>query len=120
MPYIGTSAGSNVACASIRTTNDMPIVYPPSFDGIGLLPFNINPHYIDPDPGSTHMGETRETRIREFHEENDLPVLGLREGSMLHRHDDRLTVRGTTPGRLFRRGEDPLELQPGTDVSYLL
>ena len=120
MPYIGTSAGSNVACRSVRTTNDMPIMYPPTFDAMGLVPFNINPHYIDPDPASEHMGETRETRIREFHEDNTPPVVGLREGCMLKRHGDELTLLGTTAARLFERGEVPVEYQPGADHGFLL
>ncbi len=120
MPYMGTSAGSNVACLSIRTTNDMPIVYPPSFDSLALVPFNLNPHYLDPDPGSTHMGETRETRIREFHEENEPPVVGLREGAMLRIDGDRAALAGKNGARLFRRGQEPAELVAGASLDFLV
>jgi len=120
MPYMGTSAGSNVACPTLKTTNDMPIVQPPSFETLDLVPFQINPHYLDPDPGSTHMGETRETRLREFHEENSTPVLGLREGAMLRVDGERMQLRGVRGARLFRRGQEPLELEVGVDLSYLL
>lgn len=120
MPYFGTSAGANVACASIRTTNDMPIVYPPSFDAMSLVPFNINPHYVEADPHSKHMGETRDTRLREFHEENDPPVVGLCEGAALRRDGDQISLRGVTKARLFRRNRKAVDYEPGADLSFLL
>jgi dipeptidase E len=120
MPYAGASAGSNLACPTIRTTNDMPIVQPPSFAALGLVPFQINPHYLDPLPGSTHMGETRETRLREFHEENEIPVAGLREGAMVRVEGDSMQLRGLAGARLFRRGQEPVELQPGTELAEYL
>ena len=115
-PYIGSSAGTNVATLTIKTTNDMPIVYPPSFDALALVPFQINPHYLDPDPGSTHKGETREDRIREFHEENATPVVGLREGSALLVDDSGVTLVGSRPARVFRRGIAPEEVPAGSRI----
>lgn len=120
MPYMGSSAGTNMACPSLRTTNDMPIVQPASFAALNLIPFQINPHYQDPDPGSRHMGETREDRITEFLEENDVPVLGLREGSWLRVTGDTAALGGVAGARLFSRGGPPAELAPGDDVSHLL
>jgi len=119
-PYVGSSAGTNLAGKTIGTTNDMPIVHPPSFVGLGLVPFNFNPHYLEPDPNSTHKGETRDARILEFHELNPQPVLGLREPAMLRREGDRLELRGTAGARLFRRGQAPTDLAPGTDLGELL
>jgi dipeptidase E len=120
MRYAGASAGSNLACPTIKTTNDMPIVEPPSFEALGLVPFQINPHYLDPDPRSTHMGETRETRIREFHEENDPPVVGLREGAMLRVEGERVILKGLAGARIFRRGQDPVEVSPIASLEPLL
>ena len=120
MVYAGASAGSNLACPTIRTTNDMPIVQPPSFDGLGLVRFQINPHYIDPAPDSTHMGETREVRIREFHEENETPVAGLREGAILRVEGASIALKGVAGARIFRRGLEPLEYLPGAAVEEIL
>ncbi len=120
MPYLGASAGTNVASPTIRTTNDMPIVEPGGFDAMGFVPFQINPHYLDADPGSTHMGETREDRLREYLEENEAPVLGLREGAWLRREGASLRLGGGSGARLFRRERPPEELAPGADLSFLL
>lgn len=116
MPYIGASAGTVVTCPTIRTTNDMPIVEPPSLTALGLMWFQINCHYLDPDPNSTHMGETREVRLTEFHEENDLPVVGLREGGFLRIAGTTVTLKGSTRARIFRRGRQPEEVPPGTTL----
>lgn len=120
MPYIGSSAGSNVAGPTIRTTNDMPIVQPPSFDALGLVSFQINPHYLDPDPNSKHMGETREERILQFLEENDTPVAGLREGAMLRIENGETILRGSTGARIFRKGLDAIETLPGAHLNAFL
>lgn len=116
LPYMGSSAGSNVAAPTIRTTNDMPIVQPPSFDALALVPFQINPHYLDPLPDATQMGETREERILQFLEENETPVVGLREGAMLRIEDGAAVLQGITGARLFRKGCEPLELSPGSKL----
>jgi dipeptidase E len=120
MPYLGASAGTNMACPSLRTSNDMPIVEPRSFQALRLVPFQINPHYIDPDPSSRHMGETRQARIAEFLEENDVPVLGLREGSWLRISGSTATIGGVAGGRLFTRNAEPRDLPARADVSLLL
>ncbi|MFB3386790.1 dipeptidase PepE [Flavobacterium sp. LAR06] len=118
-PYLGTSAGSNICGLSMQTTNDMPIVYPPSFQTLGLIPFNLNPHYLDPDLQSKHMGETRETRIKEFHAFNSIPVLGLREGSWLEVKGDKITLKGSLNARLFKQNQNPAELETESNLSDL-
>ena len=118
-PYLGTSAGSNICGLTIGTTNDMPVVYPPSFRALGLVSFNINPHYLDPDNNSKHMGETRETRIKEFHFYNPQPVLGLREGSWLEVNGDSIKLKGDLTARLFRKGKTVVEIDPNTELNDL-
>jgi dipeptidase E len=120
VPYLGASAGSNLACPSIRTTNDMPIVEAASLSALGLIPFQLNPHYLDPDPRSSHQGETRPHRIEEFLEENDVPVLGLREGAWLRVSGRQAVLSGNSTGRLFGRHAEPADVPIGTDLSYLL
>lgn len=119
-PYIGISAGANVACPTIQTTNDMPIVYPPTLKALQLISFQINPHYLDSDPSCKYMGETREMRIREYHEENDWPVVGLREGSLLRLEGRRLHLKGSTGARLFLKDKLPQELVTGDRLDSLL
>jgi len=113
LPYLGSSAGTVIAAPTMMTTNDMPVVEPPSFNALALVPFQINPHYLDPDPQSTHKGETREERIREFLDENETPVVGLREGSILRVENDTTTLLGEKTARIFRRGEEAVEAAPG-------
>ncbi len=120
MPYIGSSAGSVVCCPTIRTTNDMPIVEPPSLASLNLIRFQINPHYTDADPKSTHMGETREERLVQYLEENATPVVGLREGCMLRVQNGSLVLKGFAGARIFRRGSEPVEVQPDTDIVALI
>jgi dipeptidase E len=112
-PYLGTSAGSNICGVNMMNTNDMPIVYPPSFATLGCIPFNINAHYLDPIVGSTHKGETRETRIKEFHVFNSIDVLGLREGSWLEVKGEEIILKGDLSARLFQQSKEPLELNTG-------
>lgn len=119
MPYIGSSAGANVAGPTIKTTKDMPIVQPPSFDALGLVPFQISPHFLDPDPNSTHMGETQEERIIQFLEENDTPVAGLREGAMVRVENKSTVLKGSSGARVFRKGHDPVEVKPGEQFDHL-
>jgi dipeptidase E len=119
-PYVGSSAGSNVAGPTIKTTKDMPIVQPRSFNSLGLVPFQISPHFRDPDPHSTHMGETQEERILQFLEENETPVVGIREGAWLLCSNGSVTLKGQTGARIFRRGKTPVEVTPGTEISRLV
>jgi len=119
IPYLGTSAGSNICGLTMGTTNDMPIVYPPSFQTFGFVPFNINPHYLDPIEGSTHMGETRETRINEFHQFNSQPVIGLREGSWLEVTGDSIKLKGNLTARIFTRNNAAYEVKPETELNNL-
>jgi dipeptidase E len=118
-PYLGTSAGSNITGLTMQTTNDMQIIYPPSFQTLGMIPFNLNPHYLDADLQSKHMGETRETRIKEFHAFNSVPVLGLREGSWLEVKGNKITLKGELTARLFKQNQIPEELERESDLSFL-
>lgn len=118
-PYLGSSAGSNITGLTMQTSNDMPIIYPPSFKTLGLLPFNLNPHYLDADLQSKHMGETRETRIKEFHAFNTIPVLGLREGSWLEVIGAAIILKGNLTARLFIQNQPAKEVKSGTDLSFL-
>jgi dipeptidase E len=117
-PYLGTSAGSNIGGINMQTTNDMPIVYPPSFETMGLVPFNLNPHYLDPIPELPHMGETRETRIREFHTQQPVPVVGLREGSWIRIKGNSIQLEGTPSARIFLPGKEAYELSTGAALLF--
>ena len=119
IPYLGTSAGSNICGVTMQTTNDMPIIYPPSFKTLGVIPCNINPHYLDPIAGSKHMGETRETRIKEFHTQNNIPVLGLREGSWLRVNNKQTELQGSLTARVFEAGKEAYEIESGTVIDTL-
>lgn len=119
-PYLGSSAGTNIGGLTMQTTNDMPIIYPPSFKTLGIIPFNINPHYLDPDPNSKHKGETRETRIKEFHTINTQPVIGIREGSWLEIKGENIILRGTLSARIFTVGKEPIELDSNSDLSEII
>ncbi len=120
VPYVGWSAGSNVTCPTICTTNDMPIVQPESFRAIGLVPFQINPHYLDANPEG-HAGETREQRINEYLEANrSRYVVGLREGCMLRINDEGIQLIGSRPMRIFKKGIATYEVQPGDDIEFLI
>ena len=120
LPYVGSSAGAIVAGPSLRTTKDMPVVQPPSFAALGLVDFQISPHYLDPDPKSTHMGETQEERIVQYLEENDRPVVGLRESTVLRIQSGSIVLRGECNARIFRRGHPPAEVPPDTDLTATL
>lgn len=118
-PYLGTSAGTNIAGLTMQTTNDMPIVHPPSFKTLGIIPFNINPHYLDPEKNSTHKGETRETRIKEFHSLNSQPVIGLREGSWLEITDNKISLKGSLSARIFKKDKLPYEVEVNSNLTNL-
>jgi len=117
--FLGTSAGSNICGPTMQTTNDMPIVDPASLKTLGSIPFNINAHYLDPDPTATHRGESRGTRIQEFHVFNELAVLGLREGSWLQVAGNSIVLKGTHRAALFQKGKDRIDCSSETDFSFL-
>ncbi len=119
IPYLGTSAGSVICGLTMQTTNDMPVVQPASYQTLGIVPFNINPHYLDPDPASTHQGETRAVRIQEYHTYNTAPVIGLREGSWLRITKKEIYLRGGLTARIFEQGKPPYELENGKTLSEL-
>ncbi len=118
-PYLGSSAGINICGLTMQNTNDMPIIYPPSFKTLGIVPFNLNAHYLDPDLNSTHKGETRETRIKEYHEYNTTPVVGLREGSWLRITEKEILLKGNLDARIFKQNKTPYEIKSGSFLSDL-
>lgn len=120
LPFIGSSAGAIIAGPTLKTTKDMPIVQPPSFEALGLVSFQISPHYLDPDPSSTHMGETQEERINQFLEENNAPVAGIREGAILRVEGNAIVLKGKSGARIFRKGQEPVETLPGERLDQLL
>lgn len=120
MPYVGSSAGTNVACPSIRTTNDMPIVPTANFLALGLVPYQINPHYLDPDLASTHKGETREERLLQYLEESPVPVVGLREPAWIRVENGVSRLEGERGARVFRRGAAPFEIGAGAELESIL
>ncbi len=122
-PMLGSSAGTNIFCPTICTTNDMPIISNPTFDAINAVPFQINPHYLDPDPNSEHRGETREQRIQEYLKVNKRKVLGLREGAWIEIDDQQILLKGLTGARLFNKSSEPMEFLPkpeGTNLNEFL
>ena len=120
MFYLGSSAGSNIAGKTIKTTNDMPIIYPPSFDALNVVPFQINPHYVDPLPRELQAGETREERIREFHEWSDAPVVALRQEAMLLIQNEKILLKGGQGVKIFQKEKPPQEFFPGEKLDFLL
>ena len=120
IPYLGTSAGTNICGVSIGTTNDMPIIHVNSFKAIEILPFNINPHYLNPIKNHRHMGESRETRIKEFHKINDQMVLGLREGSFIEVLGDDIILKGPVPAIIFEKEKEKFEIEVGFNIKKII
>lgn len=119
VPYLGTSAGSNICGLTMQTTNDMPIVQPPSHKTLSIVPFNINPHFQDPLPKGLQKGETRATRIKEFHQFNSVPVVGLREGSWIHATGNKAILKGELTARIFEQNKDAYEVEVQTDLNRI-